>query len=158
MTVTVIFEGATHADIVNQVKTWLATVEEPDRLSASEAIEQGAGLYKDALRIIATAAPRPVAENEIVKSLTDMGYRATDVTKDRLHRRLGPGRGAVRRDPGERRPRHRTEGRLPDERHPGQADPAPVHRWLARGPTIHRSGDRASLDSEVSHHRQELGS
>jgi hypothetical protein len=84
MTVTVTFEGATHADIVDQVKTWLATVEEPDRLSASEAIEQGAGLYKDALRIIAAAAPRPVAENEIVKSLTDMGYRATDVTKDRL--------------------------------------------------------------------------
>jgi hypothetical protein len=84
MTVTVTFEGASHADIVDQVKTWLATVEEPDRLSASEVIEQGAGLYKDALRIIATAAPRPVAENEIVKSLTDMGYRATDLTKDRL--------------------------------------------------------------------------
>ena len=84
MTVTVTFEGATHADIVDQVKTWLATVEEPDHLSASEAIEHGAGLYKDALRIIAAAAPRPVAENEMVKSLTDMGYRATDVTKDRL--------------------------------------------------------------------------
>ena len=84
MTVTVTFEGDTHADIVDQVKEWLATVEEPDRLSAAEAIEQGAGLYKDALRIIAAAAPRPVAENEIVKSLTDMGYRATDVTKDRL--------------------------------------------------------------------------
>jgi len=84
MTVTVTFEGATHGDIVDQVKTWLATVEEPERLSASEAIEQGAGLYKDALRIIAAAAPRPVAENEVVKSLTDMGYRATDVTRDRL--------------------------------------------------------------------------
>jgi len=84
MTVTVTFEGATHGDIVDQVKTWLATVEEPDRLSASQAIEQGAGLYKDALRIIAAAAPRPVAENEVVKSLTDMGYRATDVTRDRL--------------------------------------------------------------------------
>lgn len=84
MTVTVTFEGDNHADIVRQVKEWLATVEEPDRLSAAEAIEQGAGLYKDALRIIATAAPRPVAENEIVKSLTDMGYRATDVTKERL--------------------------------------------------------------------------
>jgi hypothetical protein len=84
MTVTVTFEGDNHGDIVRQVKEWLLTVEEPDRLSAAEAIEQGAGLYKDALRIIATAAPRPVAENEIVKSLTDMGYRATDVTKDRL--------------------------------------------------------------------------
>ena len=84
MTVTVTFEGATHGDIVDQVKTWLATVEAPDHISASEAIEQGAGLYKDALRIIAAAAPRPVAENEVVKSLTDMGYRATDVTRDRL--------------------------------------------------------------------------
>ncbi len=84
MTVTVIFEGDNHSDIVRQVKEWLATVEGPDHLSAAEAIEQGAGLYKDALRIIAAAAPRPVAENEIVKSLTDMGYRATDVTKDRL--------------------------------------------------------------------------
>ncbi|HYF46239.1 MAG TPA: hypothetical protein VD926_08525 [Acidimicrobiales bacterium] len=84
MTVTVTFEGDNHSDIVRQVKEWLATVEEPDHLSAAEAIEQGAGLYKDALRIIASAAPRPVAENEIVKSLTDMGYRATDVTKERL--------------------------------------------------------------------------
>jgi hypothetical protein len=84
MTVTVTFEGESHADIVEQVKTWLATTEGPDHLSAAEAIEQGAGLYKDALRIIASAAPRPVAENEIVKSLTDMGYRATDVTKERL--------------------------------------------------------------------------
>jgi hypothetical protein len=84
MTVTVTFEGENHADIVEQVKTWLVTVEGPDHLSPAEAIEQGAGLYKDALRIIAAAAPRPVAENEVVKSLTDMGYRATDVTRDRL--------------------------------------------------------------------------
>lgn len=89
MGVTVTFEGETHADVVDQVKTWLATVEEPEHLTAAEAIEQGAGLYKDALRIIAAAAPRPVAENEIVKSLTDMGYRATDVTKDRLIEGLG---------------------------------------------------------------------
>lgn len=84
MTVTVTFEGETHADIVDQVKTWLATVEEPDRLSAAEAIEHGAGLYKDALRIIAAAAPKPVAESDVVKALTDMGYKATDATKARL--------------------------------------------------------------------------
>jgi hypothetical protein len=84
MTVTVTFEGENHSDVVRQVKEWLATVEGPERLSAAEAIEEGAGLYKDALRIIAAAAPRPVAENEMVKSLTDMGYRATDVTKERL--------------------------------------------------------------------------
>jgi len=84
MTVTVTFEGDNHSDVVRQVKEWLATVEEPEHLTAAEAIEQGAGLYKDALRIIATAAPKPVAENDIVKALTDMGYRATDVTKERL--------------------------------------------------------------------------
>lgn len=84
MGITVIFEGENHADVVRQVKEWLVTVEEPEHLTAAEAIEQGAGLYKDALRIIAAAAPRPVAENEIVKSLTEMGYRATDATKERL--------------------------------------------------------------------------
>ncbi len=84
MTVTVTFEGENHADVVRQVKEWFQTVEGPDHLTPAEAIEQGAGLYKDALRIIAAAAPRPVAENEIVKSLTDMGYRATDATKERL--------------------------------------------------------------------------
>ena len=84
MAVTVIFEGENHGDIVEQVKTWLATVEGPEHLSAAEAIEQGAGLYKDALRIIAAAAPKPVAENEVVKALTDMGYKATDATKARL--------------------------------------------------------------------------
>ena len=35
---------------------WLVTVEGQDRLSPAEAIEEGAGLYKDALRIIAAAA------------------------------------------------------------------------------------------------------
>ena len=89
MTITVTFEGDNHADVVRQVKEWLATTEGPDRLSAAEAIEQGAGLYKDALRIIAAAAPQPVADNEIVKSLTDMGYRATDVTTERLIEGLG---------------------------------------------------------------------
>lgn len=89
MSVTVTFEGEHHADVVRQVKDWLATTEGPDRLSAAEAIEQGAGLYKDALRIIAAAAPQPVADSDIVKSLTDMGYRATDVTTERLIDGLG---------------------------------------------------------------------
>ena len=51
-----------------------------DRLSYTEAVEQGAELTKDALRVIASAAPTPVADNELVKALTDMGYKATDVT------------------------------------------------------------------------------
>ena len=55
--------------------------ENPDgTLSVSDAITQGAGLTKDALRIIATAAPAPVAQSDVVKSLTDMGYKVTDAT------------------------------------------------------------------------------
>jgi len=80
MSITVTFEGTSHADIVGQVKEWLATVEPEDRLSYTEAVEQGAELTKDALRVIASAAPTPVADNELVKALTDMGYKATDVT------------------------------------------------------------------------------
>lgn len=80
MSVTVTFEGETHTDVVIQVKDWLATVEPEGRLSYAEAVEQGAELTKDALRIIASSAPSPVADNDLVKALTDMGYKATDVT------------------------------------------------------------------------------
>ncbi len=41
----------------------------------------GRRAFQQPLRIIAAAAPKPVAENELVKSLTDMGYKATDATK-----------------------------------------------------------------------------
>ena len=77
-----IFEGNTHAELVTQVRQWLASMDEnPDgTLSVSDAITQGAGLTKDALRIIATAAPAPVAQSDVVKSLTDMGYKVTDAT------------------------------------------------------------------------------
>jgi hypothetical protein len=80
MPVTVTFEGDTHTDVVSQVKEWLTSVEPEDRLSYSEAVEPGAELTKDVLRIIASAAPKPVADNDLVKALTDMGYKATDVT------------------------------------------------------------------------------
>ena len=82
----VIFEGETQQEIVAQVKRWLVSMEADDAgsISISQAVEQGAGLTKDALRIIAAAAPKPVAENDVVKALTDMGYKATDATKERL--------------------------------------------------------------------------
>src|SRR5437868_531704 len=82
----VIFEGDTQQDIVAQVKRWLVSMEADDdgSITVSQAIEQGAELTKDALRIIASAAPKPVAENDVVKALTDMGYKATDATKERL--------------------------------------------------------------------------
>jgi hypothetical protein len=77
-----IFEGDTHGDLVAQVRQWLASVEEnPDgTMSVADAIAQGAGLTKDALRIIAQSAPAPVAQSELARSLTDMGYKVTDAT------------------------------------------------------------------------------
>jgi hypothetical protein len=82
----VIFEGETQQEIVAQVKRWLTSLEADDAgsITLNQAIAQGAELTKDALRIIASAAPKPIAENEVVKALTDMGYKATDATKERL--------------------------------------------------------------------------
>lgn len=87
----VIFEAETHPELVSQVKRWLASLkaDEDGTISVSEAISQGAELTKDALRIIAGAAPKPIAQNEVVKALTDMGYKATDATKERLVEGLG---------------------------------------------------------------------
>lgn len=77
-----IFEADTQAELIAQVRRWLVSLEadEDGSLSVSQAINQGAQLTKDALRIVAAAAPAPVAQNEVVKSLTGMGYKATDAT------------------------------------------------------------------------------
>ena len=50
--------------------------------TASDLVEANAEITKDALRIIASAAPTPIADNEIVRRLTELGYRATDVSRD----------------------------------------------------------------------------
>lgn len=79
------FEGETHDEIVSKVKRWLQSLEggEADtRLTPVEAVERGAELTKDALRVIAASAPSPMASSEVVKTLTGMGYRATDQTRD----------------------------------------------------------------------------
>ncbi len=82
----VTFEGDTHDEIVAQVRRWLesAVPQSDEQLSPQQAIAQGAEVTKDALRIIAAASPAPVAQNELVKLLTEMGYRATDTTRDAL--------------------------------------------------------------------------
>jgi hypothetical protein len=83
---TLSFDGETHGEIVLKVKRWLASLDDhPEgNLSAHEVVEQGAELTKDALRIIAAAAPGPVAQSELIKGLTNMGYKATDATKTAL--------------------------------------------------------------------------
>lgn len=79
-----IFEAETQADLVAQVRRWLASLEadEEGRLTVSQAVAQGADLTKDALRIVASSAPAPMAQSELVKALTGLGYQATDATKD----------------------------------------------------------------------------
>lgn len=78
------FEGETHDEIVQKVKRWLASVEGgPDEvLTTAQAVTQGAELTKDALRVIAAAAPGPIAQSDVVKALTTMGYQVTDATRD----------------------------------------------------------------------------
>jgi hypothetical protein len=79
------FEGETHGEIVVKVRRWLASLDgEEGDITVHEAIQQGAELTKDALRIIASAAPGPIAQSEVVKGLTSMGYKATDTTKQAL--------------------------------------------------------------------------
>jgi hypothetical protein len=80
------FDGETHGEIVQKVRRWLASIEgaEEGDLSVTEAISRGAELTKDALRIIASTAPSPIAQSEVVKALTDIGYAATDTTKQVL--------------------------------------------------------------------------
>ena len=81
------FEGETHDEIVLKVRRWLQSTQgatEDLHLTPVQAVERGAELTKDALRVIAAAAPEPIAENDVVKSLTSMGYKATDATKEAL--------------------------------------------------------------------------
>ncbi|MGI9576675.1 MAG: hypothetical protein ACR2OH_00580 [Microthrixaceae bacterium] len=80
---TLSFEGETHAEIVVKVRRWLASQDgQEDAVpTISDTVNQGAELTKDALRIIASAAPEPVAQSDVVKGLTNMGYKATDATK-----------------------------------------------------------------------------
>ena len=83
---TVTFEADTHAEIVAQVRRWLASLDadESGQISLDTAIAQGADLTKDALRVVASVAPAPIAQSDVVKALTGMGYKATDATRDRL--------------------------------------------------------------------------
>ena len=80
---TLSFEGETHDEIVRKVRRWLASLdgEESGQLTPVEAVERASELTKDALTVIAKAAPAPVARSEVMKALTRMGYDATEATK-----------------------------------------------------------------------------
>ncbi len=76
------FTASTHPELVRQVTVWLEST--ADERSAADVVEESADLTKDALRIIAASAPAAIADNELVRGLTDLGYRATDLTRDRV--------------------------------------------------------------------------
>ena len=76
------FTGDSHPDLVRQVRAWLESVESETGRTAAEVVQTSADLTKDALRIVAGAAPAPIAESEIVERLTEMGYRAADIGRD----------------------------------------------------------------------------
>lgn len=76
------FSARTHPELVRQVRDWLATAE--GERTMSDVIVESSELTKDALRIIAAAAPAPVAESDLVKTLTKLGYQATDLTRATL--------------------------------------------------------------------------
>ena len=76
------FEGDTHDEIVRKVRRWLASVDgQEEHLALPEAVERASELTKDALTVVAQAAPGPIARSEVFKALTRMGYEATDSTK-----------------------------------------------------------------------------
>ena len=76
------FEGETHDEIVRKVRRWLASLDGKEaHLGLPEAVERASELTKDALAIVAQAAPAPIARSEVVKALTRMGYEATDNTR-----------------------------------------------------------------------------
>ena len=83
---TLSFEGETHGELVQKVRRWLASLEgeEVGHLTPAEAVQQGADITKEALRIIASAAPEPIAQSEVVKSLTGAGYKVTETVRKSL--------------------------------------------------------------------------
>src|SRR3954471_10238110 len=79
---TLSFEGESHDEIVRKVRRWLASIDgEDSHLTVTEAVEKASELTKDALAVIANAAPGPIASSEVVKGLTRMGYDVTDSTR-----------------------------------------------------------------------------
>ena len=79
---TLSFDGETHDEIVRKVRRWLASIDGEDAgLGSVEVVEKASELTKDALAVIAQAAPGPVARSEVMKALTRMGYEATETTK-----------------------------------------------------------------------------
>jgi hypothetical protein len=77
---TLSFDGETHEELVRKVRKWLESVDGDADLSPPEAIGRAGAITKDALSVIAAAAPGGIGQSELMKALTRRGYEATDAT------------------------------------------------------------------------------
>lgn len=77
------FEGETQDEILQKMRRYLASIDGEDGAAPglADVINQSAELTKDALSVIARSAPGPIAESDVVKALTTMGYKATEATR-----------------------------------------------------------------------------
>jgi len=74
------FAADTHPELVRQVRVWLEST--TAERSVADVVEASAELTKDALRLIAGAAPAPIAHSDLVAELTKLGHQATDAARD----------------------------------------------------------------------------
>ena len=74
------FAADTHPELVRQVRMWLEST--TAERSVADVVEASAELTKDALRLIAGAAPAPIAQSDLVAELTKLGHQATDAARD----------------------------------------------------------------------------
>ena len=145
---TLSFEGETQAEIVAKVKRWLASLDGEERLlSPAEAVQASAELTKEALRLVASSAPEPVARSELVKGLTSMGYSVTDATTKAMLDSLDGLAQVTGESVVKRVQRGRRQGVLRDEQPDGQADPEePSRQQVAAQSAAHGPVDTGCVE------------
>ena len=114
------FSARTHPELVRQVREWLATAE--GERTMTDVITESSELTKDALRIIAAAAPAPVAESELVKTLTKLGLPGHRSHARHAGRRARLGQRRQRRPHGQDREEGGQDDALRDDASRSEAD------------------------------------
>ena len=70
---------------MSKVKKWLASQAGDERSVGDGRGHRDRRHHERGAREWRAAAPEPIAQNELVKALTGMGYKATDATRDAMH-------------------------------------------------------------------------
>ena len=64
------------------MRTWLASAERPPLVGAvADAVSSASDITRDALTVIAEAAPESVARNDLVKALVKLGHDSNEAAK-----------------------------------------------------------------------------